>query len=110
MVFKAGFVVMAPDADLKKHKAVIKTDKFEQHVVATEMMNFDQYVNACKDLVQKNGVQALILCPGCPHEVVARVSKEVGEGVAISVARGDVPSVMTAFEIFKKEGMLPEGH
>jgi hypothetical protein len=90
MVFKAGFVVMAPDVDPKIHRASIKTSKFELTTVLVELMNFDQ--------------------AGFPHEAVAEIANAVGEGVAVNVARGDVPSTMITGEILTKEGWFPEGH
>lgn len=110
MAFKAGFVVMAPDGDPKRHRASIKTSKFELTTVVVELMNFDQAVNVCQDLVQNEGVQSLILCPGFSHEAVARVVNAVGEGVAVNVTRGDIPSVMATSEILRKEGWFPERH
>ncbi|MDY6863177.1 MAG: DUF6506 family protein [Thermodesulfobacteriota bacterium] len=56
MAFKVGFVVMSPDGDPKKHRASIKTSKLEVTTVVVELMNFDQAVNVCKDLVQNEGV------------------------------------------------------
>ena len=67
-------------------------------------MNIEQAVNVCRDLVQKEGVQAISLCPGFTHEAVARISNAVGEGISISVARGDVPSVMITGGILGNEG------
>ena len=83
MAFKAGFVVMAPDADPKVHRASIKTAKFELTIVAIQLMNFEQAVDVCKELVQKEGVQSFILCPGFSHKAVAKVRNAVGEGVAL---------------------------
>ena len=34
----------------------------------------------------------------------------VGKGVAVSVARGDVPGTMLTGEILRKEGWLPRRH
>jgi hypothetical protein len=110
MAFRAGFVVMVPDADPKIHRASIKTPKFELTTVLIQLMNSDQAVDVCKELVQKEGVQSLILCPGFSHEAVAKVRNAVGEGVAINVTRGDVPSVMMTAGILAKEGWFPEGH
>ena len=104
MAFKTGTVVMAPDGDPKKHRASIKTSKLEIFIVVVKLMNIEQAVNVCKDLVQKEGVQAISLCPGFTHEAVARISNAVGEGISISVARGDVPSVMIAGGILGNEG------
>jgi len=73
-------------------------------------MNFDQAVNVCKDLVQNEGIQSFILCPGFSHAAVAKIVNAVGEGVAVNVARGDVPSGMITGEILAKEGWFPEAH
>jgi hypothetical protein len=110
MAFKTGFIVMAPDGDPKTHRASIKTSKIELTVVMVELMNSDQAANVCKDLVQNQGVQAFILCPGFSHEAVAKVANAVGGGVPINVARGDVPSMMITAQILAKEGWFPEGH
>ena len=104
MAFKTASVVMAPDGDPEKHRALIKTSKLELIVVVVELMNLDQAINVCKHLVEKDGVQAISLCPGFTHEAVAKIANAVGEGVSISVARGDVPSVMIAGGILGQEG------
>lgn len=110
MVFKAGMVVMALGGDPEKHRSTIKTQKFEFTTVLVELMNVDQVVNVSKDLVQNQGVHSLILCPGCTHEIVGKVVEAVGDKVAVTVARGDVPSVLITAETLKKEGWFPEGH
>ena len=47
MAFKAGFVIMAPDGDPERHRASIKTSRFELTTVVVELMNFDQAVKVC---------------------------------------------------------------
>ena len=101
---------MAPDGDPKRHRASVKTSKLELTTVVFEMMNFDQAADVCKDLVQNEGIQFLILCPGFTHEGVAKIVNAVGEGVAVNVARGDVPSTMMAGEMLAKEGWFSEGN
>jgi deoxyxylulose-5-phosphate synthase len=110
MAFKAAFVIMAPDADPKIHRASIKMPKFELTTVVSQLKNFEQAVDVCKELVQKEGVQALILCLGFTYEAVAKVRKAVGEGIAIQVARADVPDVRMTAEMLAKEGWFPRGH
>jgi len=110
MAFKAGFIVMAPGSDPKKHRASIKTSKFEMTTVLVELWNVDQAVDVCKELVHNEGIQDLVLCPGFTHEAVARVVDAVGEKIPVSVARSDVPGVMATAEILSNEGWLPEGH
>lgn len=110
MAFKAGFIVMAPEGDPKKHRASIKSPKFELTAVVVELMNFDQAVDVCKDLVQNEGIQSFILCPGFTNQAVAKIANAVGEKVPVSVARGDVPGGKITGEILSKEGWLPKGH
>ena len=110
MAFKSAYVLMAPEADPTRHRASIKTPKFELTVVIADLGNFDQAVDVCKELVQNEGVQALGLCPGFTHQAVAKVVNAVGEGISISVARGDIPATRIAGEILKKEGWFPEEH
>ena len=110
MAFKGAFIVMAPNADPEKHRASIKTPKFELTAVVVDLMNFDQAVEVCKELVQNEEVQSFTLCPGFTHQAVAKIVNAVGEKIAINVARGDIPGGQIVAEIIKKEGWFPEGH
>jgi len=110
MAFRAAVLVMALDGDPLKHRTTIKTPRIELTTVLAELWNFDQIASTCKELVDNEGVQSIILCPGCTHEAVAKVANAVGKGVAVSVARGDVPSTMLTGEILGKEGWLPGHH
>ena len=110
MAFKTAFVCMAPEGDPKTHRATIYTPKMVLTTVVVELMNFDLAVQVCKDLVQNEGVQSIILCPGFHHEAVARVVSAVGPSVAIEVVRGDVPSGRITAEILAREGWFPEEH
>jgi hypothetical protein len=107
-MFKSSFVVMAPDGDPKQHRATIKTSKLEITMVVIELRNFDQAVEVCRDLVQKEGVQAINLCPGFTHEAVARIASAVGNKIPISVARGDMPGALMLEEIVTKDGWFAE--
>lgn len=107
-MFKSSFVVMAPDGDPNQHRTTIKTSKLEITMVIIELRNFDQAVEVCRDLVQKEGVQAINLCPGFTHEAVARIASAVGNKIPISVARGDMPGAMLLEEIVTKDGWFVE--
>jgi hypothetical protein len=61
MAFKSAFVIMAPDGDPKKHRSVIKTSRAELTSVMIELMNFDQAVEVCSDLVHSAGIQLIML-------------------------------------------------
>ena len=110
MAFRAAQVVMAPDGDPERHRVSLKTSKLEMTVVVCQLMNFDQVVDVCRDLVENEGVQSISLCPGCTQEAVGRVASTVGPGVAVNVARGDVSSTMLTGQILAKEGWFPQGH
>jgi hypothetical protein len=109
-MFKAANVSMAPNADPAKHRVSVKGDQFEFIMVITPLFNFDQAAQVCKELVEKEGVQSILLCPGFSHEGVAKVQNAVGEGIPINASRGDMPSTMMTAQILAKEGWLPAGH
>jgi len=103
MAFKVAFINMAPDGDPEKHRATIKTSTLELTMVVIQLRNFDQAVKVCQNLVEKEGIQNLVLCPGFRHQAVGKIANAVGERVAINVARGDHPSDRIIDEILKKE-------
>ena len=110
LVFKVASIIQASDGDPEKHKARIKTGMLDTTIVVIKMGDIDRAVELAKDLVEKEGVQAISLCPGFTHEMVAKVKQVVGGRVAINVARGDVPSVLMTAEILGKEGWFPQQH
>lgn len=109
-MFKAVTVSMAPNADPTKHRVSVKVDQFEFIMVIIPLFNFDQAAQICKELVEKEGVQSILLCPGFSYEGVAKVQSAVGEGIPIMASRGDIPSTMMTTQILAKEGWLPAGH
>ena len=109
MAYKTALVAMAPGGDPEKHRVSIKLPKYEFTAALVELGNYDQAAQVCKDLVQKEGIQGFILCPGFTHEGVAKIASAVGPGVAITVARGDPPSGMITGQILAKE-WFGEGH
>ena len=109
-MFKAANVIMAQNADPARHRASVKGDQFEYTMVVIPLFNFDRAAQVCKDLVEKEGVQSISLCPGFSHEGIAKVRSAVGEAFPINVSRGDVPSTMMTAQILSKEGWFPTGH
>jgi hypothetical protein len=107
-MFKSAFIIMAPDGDPQKHRATIKTEKAQLTSVFIELRNIDQAVEVAKDLVQKDGVQSLFLCPGFTHQAIARVVDAVGDQVAVNVGRSDIPGTQMVGEILGKEGWFNE--
>ena len=104
MTYKTAFIGMAPEGDPKKHRATIKTPKVEFTAVMVGLMDYEQAVDVCKELLQGEGIQSITLCPAFTHAEVARVVDAVGKGVAVNVCRGDFPGTMREYEAVKKEG------
>jgi hypothetical protein len=109
-MFKAATLIMGMNADPMKDRASIKGDQFEYTTVVIPLFDFERAAQVGKELVEKDGVQAIILCPGFTHEGVAKVQSAVGEGVAVNSSRGDVPSTMITAQILTQEGWLSAGH
>jgi hypothetical protein len=105
-MFKVASIILAKGADPAKHRATVKGDSFEYTLAVVPMGGFDVAARVCKELVDKKGVQSIILCPGFTHEGVLMVREAVGEGIPINIARGDVPSTMMTAQILTKEGWL----
>jgi hypothetical protein len=101
MAFKAAFIAHAPDADPEEHKAVIETPKYKLFV--NVVRDQGQAEEVCKRLVEEEGIQAVMLCPGFTHSGIAGIAEVVGENVGVNVARGDGPSTRIAMEIIGKE-------
>jgi hypothetical protein len=106
IMYKAATVIMAKGANPVKHKAKVKGDAFEYTLAVVPMGGFDVAARLCQEMVEKEGVQSITLCPGFTHEAVALVRKAVGEGIPINVTRADVPSTMITAQILTKEGWL----
>lgn len=111
MAYKVGVILMAPDGDPKKHRSLIRTSKLELTSVVVELMNFDQAVEVCKNLVQNEGLHSLILCPAFTHDAVARIANAVGDKTAVTVARPDPPGMeLIMGDVLKKEGWFQGDH
>jgi hypothetical protein len=63
-------------------------------------------VRVCRELVENDGVQSFLLCPGFTNKGVARVADAVGEGVSVNVCRGDGPSNAIAHKIMSEVGVF----
>jgi hypothetical protein len=103
-MFKEACIIMAYEGDPEKHRVTIKTPRVELTTVLIGLNDFDQAVDVCKDLAQKEGVQSFILCPGFTHQAIARIASAVGGRAAVNIARADVPGTMMVGEILTKEG------
>ncbi|MEO0114171.1 MAG: DUF6506 family protein [candidate division WOR-3 bacterium] len=103
MAFKVLFLAHAPDAEPKKHRCSITTPNCFS-LFAVIVKNQKQAIEVCQEMVKKEGIQSILLCPGFTHLDIAEIKKVVGKNVGISVARGDGPSNRIALKAMEKEG------
>ena len=104
MAFKVLFLAHAPDADKEKHRSAIATGMYQLFSVVVR--NQAESIEVCRDFVQKENIDSVLLCPGFTHSDVAEIMKAVGNNVAVSVARGDGPSSRVSLEARKRERYL----
>ena len=104
MAFNVLFLAHAPDADKEKHRSVITTGMYQLSSVVVR--NQAESIEVCRDFVQKENIDSVLLCPGFTHSDVAEIMKAVGNNVAVSVARGDGPSGKVSSAARKREGYL----
>ena len=90
MVFKVCFLAHARDGDPDKHRCVVETSTYKLHAVIVR--NQEQAVDVSRRLVEEEGVQSILLCPGFTHKDIAEIAGAVGGKAGVFVARGDGPS------------------
>lgn len=100
--FRTAFVAHVPDADPTKHRCTIATPLYE--LTSVLVKNNEEAIEVCKELAQKEGVRAFILCPGFTHQAIARIVDALGDGFSVSVARGDGPSNSVALKLMREAG------
>ena len=105
MAFKSLFIAHAPDADKDKHRTSIETGKYKLFCVVVK--NQRDAVEVVKEIVKKERIDSVLLCPGFTHVDVAEIAHTVGSKVSVVVARGDGPSNRATMEALKREGFIP---
>ena len=106
MVFKTLSLAMAPDGDPEKHRAKIKTGSFESTNIIIRLGDYDTAVRIAKQMVEKEGVNSVSLCPGFTHSGVAKVAEAVRGRAGVTVARGDPESMAVIGPILEREGFM----
>lgn len=104
MAFKAAFLAYAPDAETEKHQCVIKTTKYKLFVRVIK--DQAQALEACQNLIEKEKIDVVHLCPGFTHQTIAAIVEAVGNKVGVFVARGDGPSNTVSLEARRREGWV----
>jgi hypothetical protein len=102
MAFKVLFLAHAPDAQTAKHRNAIDTGMYQLFTVVVK--NQAEAVGVCKNYLEMENIDSVLLCPGFTHSDVAEIVKVAGKNVAVSVARGDGPSGKVSLEARKQAG------
>lgn len=102
MAFVTAFIAHVPDADPEKSRSLLETPTYRHFSVAVR--DQAQALDAARDLVEREGVESIILCPGFTNRDIAEICEAVGGGVGVSVARGDGPSGAVAMRAMQREG------
>lgn len=102
MAFTVLFLAHAPDADKEKHRSAITTGMYQLFSVVVR--DQAEAIEVCRNFVEKENIDSVLLCPGFTHSDVAEIGKAVGSNVAVSVARGDGPSGKVSLAARRREG------
>lgn len=87
MTTKAAFIYIAPENDLKTHKAFIDSPVVSMTVVGVK--TYEEAVVVAKELIA-NGITAIELCAGFGNDGVARITKAVEGKALVGVVRFDL--------------------
>ena len=107
MPFTTLFIAHAPDADYTKHRSTIKTGKYKLFTVIVK--NQKEAIEVAEDFYKKEGIEAILLCPGFTHTDIAEMFQALDGRVSINVARGDGPSSRIAMEAMQRADFIKFG-
>lgn len=86
MALKAAFIFVAPEADAKKHRAVV--DSPVVNLIVVGVKDYEMAAKVAEELVAQ-GVGAIELCAGFGVEGAAIVKRAVQGKAAVGVVRFD---------------------
>ncbi|MFC0906727.1 DUF6506 family protein [Clostridium sp. MT-14] len=84
---KAAFIFLAPGANPKIHKSIIKTVKME--LISVGVSSYDEACKVAVDLV-KDDICAIELCGGFGVNGTARVKEAVKSKIPVGAVRFDI--------------------
>ena len=87
-VYKSAFIFTTLDADPKKNRSVIKTDRIEMHSIAVK--DYEQGVEIAKEMVENEKVKSILLCPGFGNIGTGKIAEAVREKAFVGTVRFDV--------------------
>lgn len=102
MSFNTLFLAHAPDADNTVHRSRIETGMYK--LITVIVKNQPEALAVCEELVGKEEIHSILLCPGFSHQDVAEIVKVTDNKAAVVVARGDGPSGRIVQEALQRAG------
>jgi hypothetical protein len=102
MSFNSLFISYAPDADKTIHRNTINTGKYK--LITVVVKNLKEALDVCDELIKKEALDSILLCPGFTHQDVAEIVNATHNQVGVVVARGDGPSAKIVQQAFKRAG------
>ncbi|MCR4396493.1 MAG: DUF6506 family protein [Candidatus Saccharicenans sp.] len=100
--FKAAFIAHAPDAEVSKHKCQVETNKYKLFVQLVRTQ--PEALEAARKLVEEDGVQSIILCPGFTYKDVAEIQAAVEGKAAICMSHSDPPGSRITAAVMERVG------
>lgn len=101
--FIAAFLAMTPEVR-PEHRSVIDTPMYR--LMSVLVRDEKEAEKVCAELVRKEGVSSIILCPGFTNQGVGRLSASLGPEISVNVSRGDGPSNAVARKAMEKAGFF----
>ena len=103
MPFKVLTIVRAPGSNPETDRCFLKNESIETTTIAFDPSDNQGIIDTCVNMTENNQLHAILLCPAVSNELIATLSKLIGDKVAIFAGKGDFKSVFIASEITKKE-------
>jgi len=100
--FKTAFIAHTPDADSSKDRCEIETGLAK--LFARLVHSQAEALEVAKKLVEEEGVQSIVLCPGFSNLDVAEIQKAVEGKAAVCASRGDGPGSKITMVAMEKAG------
>jgi len=100
--FRTAFIAHTPDADSSKDRSEIETGLAK--LFARLVRSQAEALEVAKKLVEEDGVQSIVLCPGFSNLEVAEIQKAVEGKAAVCASRGDGPGSKITMAAMEKAG------
>jgi len=87
MAFRVLFLAHAPDADKDRHRTIIDTGMYR--LITAVVKDQQDAVEVCCEIVEKESIDSIMLCPGFTHSDVAEIKRAAGPAVGQGIVGGE---------------------